>query len=156
MELMVTISISTILLTLVLSSWNYLNKHVSHQENKSLIRDETARVAGEIMLNLRRTPGVLQLAPTSISLLAHNNSDTLEYAFDGRNLTKNRTPMPFGVHGGSITSFYIRSLTAETLEHLLLEVTISSIDSRNNRDTSSFVVNVKNGNDLVLDSGWGF
>jgi len=155
-ELMVTISVSAIIFTLVLSSWNYLHKHVSHQENKGVIRDETARVAEELMLRLRRTPGVLQFTPTSITLLSHNSGDTLEYAFDGRDLTRNRTPIPFNVRGGSITSFHVNSKTVETLEYLLLEITISSKDNRNNFDTSRFVVNVKNGGAVSLESGWGF
>jgi prepilin-type N-terminal cleavage/methylation domain-containing protein len=156
LELIVTISISTIILTLVLSSWNYLNQHVSHQENKGIIRDETARVAEELMLKLRRTPGVLRFTPTSITLLSHNSNDTLEYAFDGNNLTRNEVPVTFGVHGGSITSFYVHSKTAETLEYLLLEVTISSKDNWSNYDTSRFVVNAKNGSVVSPDAGWGF
>ena len=156
MELMVTISISTIVITLVLSSWNYLNQHVSRQENKAIIRDETARVAEELTLRLRRTPGVLQFTSTSITLLSHNSNDTLEYVFDGRDLTRNGTPIPFNVRGGSITSFYVNSKTAETLEYLLLEIIVSSRDSHNNFDTSRFVVNVKNGSTASLESGWEF
>lgn len=154
MELMVTISISAIVLTLVLSSWNYLNKHVSRQESKALIRDETARVVEELTQRLRRTPGVLQFTPTSVTLLSHNGSDTLEYAFDGRDLTRNGTPVPFSVRGGNITSFSIQCKTAETLEYLLLEVTISSEDNWNNYDTSKFVVNAKNRSAVSLEPDW--
>ena len=156
LELIVTISISAIVLTLVLSSWNYLNKHTAHQENKGIIRDETARVAEELTLRLRRTPGVLRFTPASITLLPPVSGDTLEYAFDGRDLTLNRAPVPFNVRGGSITSFHVNSKTIETLEYLLLEITISSKDSWNNYDTSRFVVNVKNGGAVSLESGWGF
>ncbi|MCL2689216.1 MAG: prepilin-type N-terminal cleavage/methylation domain-containing protein [Chitinispirillia bacterium] len=156
LELIVTISISTIIITFVLSSWNYLNQHVSHQENKGIIRDETARVAEELMLRLRRTPGVLQFTPTSVTLLSHNSSDTLEYAFDGENLNQNGTPVQFGVRGASITSFHVNSKTVETLEYLLLEITLTSSGNRNNHDTSRFVVNAKNGSAVSLETGWGF
>jgi len=156
LELIVTISISAIVLTLALSSWNYLNQHVAHQENKGIIRDETSRIAEELLLRLRRTPGVLQFTPTSVTLLSHNSSDTLEYAFNGSDLIRNGTPMQLGVHGGNITSFFINNKTAETLEYLLLEITISSRDSRNNYDTSRFVVNVKNGSAVSIDSDWEF
>ncbi|MDR0305871.1 MAG: prepilin-type N-terminal cleavage/methylation domain-containing protein [Chitinispirillales bacterium] len=145
MELMVTISISTIVFTLILSSWNYLNKHVFYQESKGIIQDETARIAQELMLKLRRTPGVLEFTYSSVKLLEHDGGDTLEYAFDGRDLTRNGMPVAFNTSGGRITSFDVNSQSDQTAEHLLLEIAISSSDNRNNSDTNRFVVNVKNG-----------
>jgi len=143
LELMVVIFISSIVFTLVFTSWDYLNRHVLYHESRGNIRNETSRVADEIALKLRRTPGVLWYTPNSITLLEQDSGDTLEYAFDGKNMTKNGTPIPFMVHGGNITSFFLHDMSTGNLEYLLLEVTITSEDWRNNRDTSRFTVNAK-------------
>jgi len=143
LELMVVISISAIVFALVFSSWNYLNKHIYHYESKGELRNETFRVAEEITLKLRKTPGVLRFTQNSLTLIDQNGGDTLEYGFDGERLTKNGTPVYFGVRGGDITSFDLRGLTEDDLEYVLLEVTISSADAKNNRDTCKFIVNTK-------------
>jgi prepilin-type N-terminal cleavage/methylation domain-containing protein len=143
LELMVAISVSAILITLVLSSWNYINRHVLYQEHRGYLRNETARIADEIQLKLGRTSGVLGFTPNSVTLLEQDGGGVLEYAFDGKHLTKNGFPMHFGVHGGSITSFNLRNTSTIAGEYLLLEVTVSSQDKRDNRDTCRFTVNVR-------------
>ncbi len=147
LELMVSISVSAIVITLALSSWNYLNKHILYQESKRTVRGETARVAEEIALKLGRTPGLLRFTDNSVTFIEQNGGDTLEYAFtDETYITKNGVPMYFGVQGGSITSFSLRNTAAGDSEYLLLEVTVSSKDTRGNRDTCRVIVNVKKNN----------
>lgn len=143
LELTAVISISAVVAALVFSSWNYINKHVFYYENRGNIRNETSRVAEELTLKLRRTPGVLGFTPNSIKLLEQDSGDTLEYTFDGNHLTKNGNPIHFGVQGGSITSFNLRNMAADNSEYLLLEVTVSSADARNNHDTCRVIVNAK-------------
>jgi prepilin-type N-terminal cleavage/methylation domain-containing protein len=154
LELMVSISISAIVIALALSSWSYLNKHTLYQENKGTLRNETARIADEITLKLRRTPGLLTFTQNSVSLIDPSGNDTLEYAFDGMRLTRNGAPMHFGVIDGGITSFDLRNAAAGASEYLLLEVTISAKDKYDNRDTCRFVVNVKSRNSAVFSEQW--
>jgi len=152
LELMAVISISAIVFTLVFSSWNYLNKHIYHYESKGDLRNETSRIAEEITLKLRRTPGVLYFTPNSLTLLDQNGSDTLEYEFDGERFTRNGTPVYFGVRGGSITSFTLRDLTEDDLEYMLLEVTVSSADAKNNSDTCRVIVNTRKVDAIIHDT----
>lgn len=156
LELIVVISISAIVLTLVLSSWNYLNRHVSHQESKALFRDETARILDEIANSLRRTSGVLETTNNSVKLLEREGSDTLEYYFDGENLAKNGSPVLFRARGGKITSFELEKVNETGSRQMLLQLTLCSRDEKDRKDTVSVLVQARSAFTDPADSDWDF
>ncbi|MFW6244366.1 MAG: pilus assembly FimT family protein [Fibrobacterota bacterium] len=156
LELMVVISISAIVLTLVFTSWNYLNKHVSHQESRALFRDEAVRILDQIAIKLRKTSGVLEMTHSSVKLLEREGSDTLEYLFDGERLLKNGSPVQFREREGKITSFELENINETGSRQMLLQLTLCSRDAADSYDTVSVLVQSKSADSDIADSDWDF
>ncbi|MFP4162465.1 MAG: hypothetical protein ACLFQB_00085 [Chitinispirillaceae bacterium] len=155
LELIVIVAVSSIVFTLVLSSWNYLNTHVAHHENRALLRDETTRIADEIALKLRKTSGVLDMTYSSVRLL--DRGDTLDYYFNGETLLKNGDPMALRGHqGGKITSFELEDVNETGSQQMLLRITLCSRDRENRSDTAKVLVQAKSLVNDRPDSEWGF
>ncbi len=140
LELMVVISISAIVVTAVLTTWNQINKHVAHQEIRAMHHNESVRVADEITLRLRRSPGVIDADLNSIIFIG-DKEDTLEYTYDGQDLLKNGEPVLLRGNEGKITSFTVNQ--NGNSDNLLLEITITTRDAMNNFDTVKTLVNTR-------------
>ncbi|MDG5816211.1 prepilin-type N-terminal cleavage/methylation domain-containing protein [Chitinispirillales bacterium ANBcel5] len=143
-ELTVAMAISAVLLSILFYTWNTFNFQIAQRDHVYSLRDETIRIAEEITTNIRRTPSVLDYSLNSIRFISPTHGDTVEYRFDGEQLSRNGKTVTNRAYGGEITSFEIRGHNTQIgSEHILLEILLTSSDRRDNRDTVRSIVGSK-------------
>jgi hypothetical protein len=144
-ELMMAIAMTSVIITVILSTWNNFNRHVFSQRRKSILRTEIKLISSTLTSQLRRSPGVIAHHPSGITYISPNNRDTIVYEFYAEELLKNDKPIRFVAQNAYINEFVVEEAeqNIENNELKLLSLFIELMDEFDNRVSTNSTVAVK-------------
>lgn len=156
LELIVAISMASILISIVYFTWNYMEKHISVQKRKAELSFEINWVSQQILSQIKRS-NVLSWDDNDIVL--ETEKDSIRYSFNTE-LLKNGNPFKLVYKGISLTGFHIEEVNKNNLEdnYTLLKMNISAKNVFNDTAGTSMIFEIKrpNGRDLQQNDKWNF
>jgi Tfp pilus assembly protein PilE len=108
MELMVAMVLTTITISSVYYSWNYMNKHVATHSRTALLEKETQRLIHLFANRLMRSTQIIEWDETSAVFVSETGEDTITYKLIGDTVYQNDTPVPILSTQTKIATFSIR------------------------------------------------
>ncbi len=138
-ELMIALVLSGFVMTMVFYSWKYISDHTFRQQRKTLFQTEADRIAQTIISQIRKSPEVLRMTPTSISFLSPGSLDTIAYEFINGSFRRNETEIWSNDRSARIAQFSIEkenpSLVIDTSNSVPILVTMVFQDRFGNTST---------------------
>ncbi|MCX7726037.1 MAG: prepilin-type N-terminal cleavage/methylation domain-containing protein [Chitinispirillaceae bacterium] len=109
-ELSVAIIITSIVVTIVYSSWTYWNRYVARTQSKTELRIECSRILRQITSQLRKAKIILFWDRNRIGFVREDNGDTIVYSYDYNGEIKyNGEKMVLLTNGSSVVDFSIEN-----------------------------------------------
>lgn len=108
-ELMVALALSVLIAGLVYVSWNSITRHTTVHQRRTQLDTDAQRIGRQISGDIRRSPAILALESSRVSLISPLGGDTLTYVFANNTITRNNTLMPLQSHNARIESFTLTS-----------------------------------------------
>jgi Tfp pilus assembly protein PilE len=144
-ELMMAIAMTSVIVTVVLSSWNNFTRHVFSQRRKSILRTEIKLISSTLASQLRRSPGIIAYHSSGITYISPTSEDTIAYEFNSEELLKNDKPIRFVAQNAYISEFIVEEAeqNMENNELKLLSFFIELMDDFDNRVSINSSVAVK-------------
>ena len=161
-ELMMAIAMTSVIITVILSTWNNFNRHVFSQRRKSILRTEIKLISSTLTSQLRRSPGVIAYHSSGITYISPNNRDTIAYEFYTEELLKNDKSIRFVAQNAYINEFIVKEVeqNIENNELKLLSLFIKIMDDFDNQVSINSTVAVKMLNEYEVEeeelSKWNF
>ena len=144
-ELIMAIAMTSVIITVILSTWNNFNRHVFSQRRRSILRTEIKLISSTLTSQLRRSPGVIAYHSSGITYISPNNGDTIAYEFYTEELLKNDKPIRFVAQNAYINEFVVQEAeqNIENNELILLSLFLELMDDFDNRISINSTVAVK-------------
>jgi prepilin-type N-terminal cleavage/methylation domain-containing protein len=105
-ELVVALSIGSILVSLVLFSWTFMARHTVLQKRKSMFYAQTELAASMVAGDVRRSSQVIAFDAGSITFV-RTGGDTVTYRLRNDSLVKNDTALRFASDGARVVRFAV-------------------------------------------------
>jgi len=144
-ELMMAIAMTSVIVTVILSTWNNFNRHIFSQRRKNILQTEIKLISSTLVSQLRRSPGIIEHGSSFVKYIAPNNEDTIAYEFYTEELQKNGIPVRLIAQHAFISEFIIEEAeqNVENNEHKLFSVFIELTDEFDNKVSLNSTVAVK-------------
>jgi len=112
LELIIAISMASIVITCVYFTWNSLNRHIAAQKRKAELSYEINWASQQIISQIRRSRIVYW---NEHEIMLETEKDSVHYEFDS-GLLKNKKPFQLAYKGIKITEFNFKETESSTHE----------------------------------------
>ncbi|MFW5775643.1 MAG: PulJ/GspJ family protein [Chitinivibrionales bacterium] len=162
LEMLVAISLSSVLIITILQVWHNLNNQTTVQARRVMFESEANLIADNMSTELRRASGIISMEERAVTF-ATEKKDTVRFSFDGELLRRNEQPVGFTKKDMATLSFTLEWSQEEIDElsrriHSLIRFSLQFEDSFDNRITLTRDVAVPyfSGSDDVASEEWLF
>ncbi len=134
-ELLVAITMTSLVLASIFFAWNTLNRQVFKQRRESLFLSDITSFANHLATQIRKSPRILFYDQTAIEFISPHNEKPVRYEFYYDELLRNDSLVTLSAQGAKITDFHIDGDDyhyADDLPMLLIDISIRAEDTFGN------------------------
>ena len=107
LELLVAISLSAIILAGVFYAWRFIEQHTIVQSRKAVFYSEANRISQSIAGEIRKCRQVIMVSDHSIVFTKNPSGDTVNFEFQGSQLTRNGAPVSINAPASRFADFLV-------------------------------------------------
>lgn len=153
LELIVALSMTSVVLGMIFFSWNYINKHIAVQKTRTEMNNGLNMLSQGIISGIKRSRGIIGVNEHEIELLS--DDDTVIYKFDNDRILINDQPLSVSDPRMKVKEFAIKTLNNDpSAVEALLQISIT-VESPFH-DTAGVTLNVETKMISSQTGDWGF